>query len=161
MDEFYLKAKMVNGNLIINNHDQVRSTLSQLDGKDLIVHVQIFNNKASNKQIRWYWGVAIQKIIQEHKKKTGEFISKEEVHAFNIQEIVKPRLTHREIMGKTVIEIDNFSLSGMSKTEFSNFKNRLQEYWAKRDVDIPDPGENDFTNDATYERLKGIDQTGT
>lgn len=155
---------MVDGNLVIIDHDRVRSILKQLDDKELLVHLQIHNNKASNKQIRWYWGVAVQKIMQEHKKKTGSFISKEEVHAFNMSEIVKPRLRTKEIMGKTVIEIDNFSLSAMNKAEFSNFKNNLQEYWTKRDIDIPDPGEdavlNDKEKDSAYERTTRIGQTG-
>lgn len=154
---------MVDGNLVIIDHDRVRSILKQLDGKELLVHLQIYNNKASNKQIRWYWGVAIQKIMQEHKKKSGLFLSKEEIHAFNISEIVKPRLRTKEIMGKTVIEIDNFSLSTMNKAEFSNFKNNLQEYWAKRDIRIPDPGEDAVLNDKNmiiYERIDRIDPAG-
>lgn len=158
--EVFLKGTMKNGELIIKNHESVRQILAQYDDKELVISVKIFDTKPSRKQLGWYWGVAVQRIIQEHKKKTGESLSKEEVHAFNICEIVKPKLRTKEVMGKTIIEIEEFSISGMNKREFGTFKQNLQAYWIERDVDIPDPGEEDFANDKqkdqAYESLNRI-----
>lgn len=159
MDDLYLKATMKDGNLVIKNHDQVRQLLRQLDNKELVVHITLFEEKATVKQFRWYWGVAIQKIIQLHKDHTGEILSKNEVHLYNLNMIVQPKLRTKEILGKTIIEIEEFSMSKMSKRDFNNFKTKLQEFWAKRDIIIPDPGEEDFVNEKSekaYESLKHI-----
>ena len=62
------------------------------------------------------------------------------------------------ILGTTVIYVDAFSLRKMNTKEFGIFKDQLQEFWALKDIDIPDPNENELLNehDKAYKSLNNI-----
>ena len=154
----YLKGKIEDGELVIDNYDLARPYLEEHNGKQVTIRVNQHNNKASNKQMRWYWGVAVETIIKEHKNTTGEVLTKDEVHAYNLTEIVKAKVRTKEILGTTVIYVDAFSLRKMNTKEFGIFKDQLQEFWALKDIDIPDPNENELLNehDKAYKSLNNI-----
>jgi hypothetical protein len=158
--EIYLKAHIdKNGCLVVENNDQASAYLYPHKDNEVIIRITPYERKASNRQMRWYWGVAVQTIIAEHKERTGEVLSKDEVHAYNLSEIVKPKMRTKEVLGQTVIQIDEFSLSKMNVKEFNVFKDKLQMYWAEKDIDIPDPNENELLNESTgtgYESLRNI-----
>ena len=157
--KIYLKATIENGNLVVLNSGKVSSHLRQYEGKDLVVSVREYKKKATERQIRWYWGVAIQTIIAGHKKATGEVLDPDEVHAFNMNSIVKPKIRTKEVMGVTIIQVDDFSLSKMNTKEFCVFKDKLQLFWAEKDIIIPDPNQENFLNDDDSKAYKSIEGT--
>jgi len=159
--EFFLKGIIKdNGNLVISQHDQVRYRLAEFNGREVIIHITPYEKNVTDAQRRWYWGVAVQTIIREHKKNNGEVLDKNDVHAYNINMIVKPKLKTIEVMGSTIIKIEEFSLSGMKKKYFhETFKPELQKFWAEKNIDIPDPNEDNFLTDIknkAYDSLRNI-----
>lgn len=99
-------------------------------------------NKRSIQQNRWYWGVAIPIIIDGIKEQTGEKYTKEDIHEFILNNVIKPRVVTKEVLGETIIVHKVKRTSDMTTDEFSDFKEKLQKFWAERHIDVPDLNEN-------------------
>jgi hypothetical protein len=141
------KGTIRNGRPEIFNHDLIKNMLVGFEGKEVEIDIKPITKSRSNQQNRWYWGVAIQScIIPQLQEQTGEVHTKEEIHQFHLTEILKCKFSSRTILGKTVIIFDDVSTKDMSTTEFNNFKDKVQHYWAERDIYIPDPNEDNYHN---------------
>jgi len=147
--EIEIKARIERGpsgsRLVIDNEKILESAYQKLPD-EVQVTITAEKKTRSQKQNRWYWGIAIPTIITGVKEQTGENYTKEEIHKFNLQEVCKVKFRTRTIMGKTVMIFDDISTSKMNTQEFNNFKDELQMYWSQRDIIVPDPNQESFLN---------------
>jgi len=116
-----------------------RKYLDKYAGKDVEVEVRLASKTRSQKQNRWYWGVAIPTIIKWQLEQEGIEYSKDEIHYFILKNIVKPEVKVHPVMGEQVIIHKSKTTSQMNTKEFNAFKENLQLYFAERDIVIPDP----------------------
>jgi hypothetical protein len=136
----------------IYNHEVVRSMLTTFIDKDLSIEISIHKPKRSERQNRWYWGIAIRQCILPFiKETTGETFEPEEIHAFHLKEIINVKFKTRTILGKTVMIFDDVSTSSMNTKQFAEFKDKIQQHWAEKGCVIPDPVNNSFLNE--YDRI--------
>ena len=134
------------GQIVIYNHDNVKGLLLQDEGKDLEISTKKAKKRRSDKQNRWYWGVAIKTIQEELLRIEGEPYEKEDIHHYILSEIVKAQFRTKEVMGKVITYAETKSTSAMSTKDFDLFKFKLQVHFANRGIDVPDPNEDCYTN---------------
>jgi hypothetical protein len=116
-----------------------RKYLDKYVGKDVEIEIRLASKTRSQKQNRWYWGVAIPTIIKWQLEQEGIEYSKDEIHYFILKNIVKPEVQVHPVMGEQVIIHKSKTTSQMNTKEFNDFKENLQLYFAERDIVIPDP----------------------
>jgi hypothetical protein len=135
------------GKLQINNFLWVQPNLMARAGEEIEIRINHPKKKRSDKQNRWYWGVAIRTIIERLKEQSGETYAPNDIHQYILDKVVGVRFKTKEVMGMTVTYIESKSTSAMSTKEFNMFKFELQVHFARKDIVIPDPNENNYTND--------------
>ena len=135
-----------NGEIVIINHYFVKSMLMQYEDKEIEVTIKKAKKRRSDKQNRWYWGVAIKTIQEELLRIEGEPYEKEDIHHYILSEIVKAKFRTKEVMGKVITYAETKSTSAMSTKDFDLFKFKLQVHFANRGIDVPDPNEDCYTN---------------
>tara|TARA_R110002012_G_scaffold320132_1_gene542501 strand:- start:301 stop:723 length:423 start_codon:yes stop_codon:yes gene_type:complete len=113
--------------------------LKKYVGKDVEVEIRLTSKTRSQKQNRWYWGVAIPTIIKWQLEQEGIEYTKDEIHYFILKNIVKPEVKVHPVMGEQVIIHKSKTTSQMNTKEFNAFKDNLQLYFAERAIEIPDP----------------------
>tara|TARA_R110002074_G_scaffold51280_1_gene129710 strand:+ start:1555 stop:1977 length:423 start_codon:yes stop_codon:yes gene_type:complete len=113
--------------------------LEKYVGKDVELEIRLASKTRSQKQNRWYWGVAIPTIIKWQLEQEGIEYTKDEIHYFILKNIVKPEVRVHPVMGEQVIIHKSKTTSQMNTKEFNAFKDNLQLYFAERAIDIPDP----------------------
>ena len=145
--ELYLKGKIKDGTIVLLNQESTRAYFLKHEEDYCEIVVKPFKKSITAAQMRWYRGIAINIIITELQNQTGEIWSHEDIHAFNISKIMKPKIRTKEILGETIVETTQFSMKDMSRPQFEWFKNQLQYFWSLRNIDIPDPNEENFLND--------------
>jgi len=145
--ELFLKGKFEEGDITILNKERVRSLLLKHEGQECEITIRPFRRMMSAAQMRWYRGIAINIIIEDLKESDGKAWEHDDIHAYNIAKIMKPRIKTREVLGDTIVETSKFSMADMTKDEFEWFKTELQAFWAVKGIDIPDPNEDNFIND--------------
>ena len=118
-----------------------KSILEKYVGKEITISIGTVVKKRSLQQNNWYFGVAIPTIIAQLKEYDGVEYDKDVIHEFVLNEIIRRDAKVHRILGRPVITYDNKTTSQMNVSEFSQFKNELQMYFAERDIQIPDPGE--------------------
>lgn len=147
MDELYLKGKFQEGDITILNKERVRSLLLKHEGQECEIIIRPHKKKLSAGQMRWYRGIAVNIIIASLKEVDGKVWNSDDIHAYNIAKIMKPKIKTTEILGETIVETSRFSMADMTRAEFEWFKTELQSFWAQRGIDIPDPNEENYIND--------------
>ena len=115
--------------------------LQKYVGKEVEVEVRFNSKKRSDRQNRWYWGVAIPTIIKWQLEQEGIEYTKDEIHHFILKNIVKPVVEVHPVMGEQVLVYKAKTTSQMNTKEFNSFKENLQLYFAERGIDIPNPNE--------------------
>lgn len=138
------KAKIAGDKLDFYAKDYVKNTLQPYDEHDVFVNITPFHEKRSIKQNNWYYGVAIPIIIAYLKETQGEKYSKEDINQYHLNEVIKPNFQTRAIFGKVCVIYDIKRTSEMDTVEFMDFKDKIQVYWAQRDLIIPDPNQTEF-----------------
>ena len=138
MDIFFGK---VNQDYTVQLHDLrfSQNFLHKYVGKDVEIEVRLEAKTRSDKQNRWYWGVAIPTIINCIKEFEGIEYSKEEIHEFVLKNIIRPEVKVSVVMGQQLITYVAKTTSKMSTIEFNVFKESLQLYFAEKGIVIPDP----------------------
>lgn len=105
--------------------------LEQFTDKPLEIAVGELKISRSLRQNRFYWGVSVHGIIQEHKKHTGEIVTKERVHLDNLINIWGWKPEFETIFGREVMRFDNApSSSKMTKEEFSQFIDKIISFYS-------------------------------
>jgi hypothetical protein len=95
-------------------------------------------NKRTLPQNRYYFGIVVP-CIQAGLLDTGNEFSKEEVHDF-----LKARFNYKEVVNYDTGQIEKFpmSTSGLTKQEFSDYIERIQQFASEfLSVVIPDAGQ--------------------
>jgi hypothetical protein len=139
MSELTFKAKCSQGKIEFYALDYVRHKLEQVDGQDVYVTIKKYRAKRSIKQNNWYYGVAIPMIQAFLLDTQGERYTKEEVNQYHLNTVIKPKLETKAIFGKVCVIYDIARTSEMTTTEFIEFKESIQVYWAQYELFIPDP----------------------
>ena len=130
-----------NKQIVLKNHDYASIYLEKYIGLDLEVELRLEPKTRTDKQNRWYWGVAVNTIIQGFFQQTGILHTKAEIHFYVLKYIIEAKLDMKIIMGQQVITYDVKTTSQMSTVEFMHFKDILQKHFAEKGIDIPDPNE--------------------
>ena len=139
MKNLMFKGKYSNGKIQFYSHDYVSRQLEQLEGKDVYCSVQEKQPKRSIKQNNWYFGVAVPMIQNFLLETQGEKYSKDDVHQYHLNTVVKPVIEMKAIFDKPCTIYHIKRTSDMSTVEFMEFKEKVQMYWAAFDLFIPDP----------------------
>ena len=126
--------------------------LNKYIDKNVEVEIRLISRTRSQKQNRWYWGVAIPTIIKWQLEQEGIEYTKDEIHFFILKNIVKPEVKVHPVMGEQVIIHKSKTTSQMNTKEFSAFKENLQLYFAERSIDIPDPVSDIFIKDIEWKK---------
>tara|TARA_R100000789_G_C2996659_1_gene147639 strand:- start:436 stop:867 length:432 start_codon:yes stop_codon:yes gene_type:complete len=136
-----LKGTVKNGSIMIKNESFFSDLISQFENKDIIISLKVEQKKRSDKQNDWYWGVAIPTIIVDMQNMSGEIYTKEDIHDWNLSKAVGLKTEVKEMFGETIVVYKQKRTSRMTTTEFNDFKEKIQKYWAENNIDIPDPKE--------------------
>jgi hypothetical protein len=154
--ELFLKGRFEEGDITILNKERVRSLFMSKEGQHCEITIRPYKRMMSAAQMRWYRGIAINIIINGLKEADGKIWDKDDIHAYNIAKIMKPKIKTIEVLGETIVETSKFSMADMTKEEFEWFKTELQAFWAERGIDIPDPNEENFLNDYDGTGIRSI-----
>jgi len=117
------------------------SVLESLLGKELTVSIDTKKKPRSVRQNAWYWGVAVPTIIARLRDFDGEDYTKEVIHEYILQEIIHTDGNVVRVLGRPIITYSGKTTSQMNTEEFNQFKLKLQEFFAIKDIQIPDPNE--------------------
>jgi hypothetical protein len=139
MKDIMFKGKYSNGRVQFYADEWVSKNLHELEGKDVYCNVKEFKPKRSIRQNNWYFGVAIP-IIQAFLLDTqGEKYTKDDVHQYHMNTVIKPEMEQKPIFDKVCIIYKIKRTSEMSTVEFMEFVDEIQMYWAQFDLIVPDP----------------------
>jgi len=116
----------------------------ELNNQFVIIEISKASKKRSNNQNNWYYGVALPIIINSIEDTTGESYTKEDLHEFHLEKVLEATKVIKETLGETIITYSHKRTSDMTTTEFMDFKNKIQIYWAERGINVPDPNQTDF-----------------
>jgi hypothetical protein len=139
-------AKIEQGQIIFSNREILELQIQSLEGKNVAVRIQKLVKKRSDRQNRWYWGVAIPTIIKGIEEQNGEVLDKSTAHALALNITDGIKLESKMLFGYNVIEVKQKRTSDMSVDEFNEFYKKLQITFAERDIIIPDPSQENFIN---------------
>ncbi len=139
-------AKIEQGQIIFSNREILELQIQSLEGKNVAVRIQKLVKKRSDRQNRWYWGVAIPTIIKGIEEQNGEVLDKSTAHALALNITDGIKLESKMLFGYNVIEVKQKRTSDMSVDEFNEFYKKLQLTFAERDIIIPDPSQENFIN---------------
>ena len=144
--ELVLKAKVENSSLKFYDEEFCKYRLREFDSADVTVKLSRHRPKRTLRQNNWYWGVACPIIKSFLKETWGETLSKEDVHLYNLNHVLKPTTEILIVMGKQVVGYNMKRPSEMNTLEFCEFKITLQAYWANAGCVVPDPNQKEFLN---------------
>ena len=108
-------------------------------GVDLSIEIKKHEDTRSSAQNRWLWGVAYPSIIYWMKNVNGITLTKDEVHAHNMTVVQGFIYESREIMGEEVLVLTTPSSSSWTKKQFSQAKEKLQDYYSEKGLYLKDP----------------------
>lgn len=111
-----------------------------LVGKEFVfLDLEKYFEKISKDQRALYFGWDIPQIIHHEKERTGITYTRDDVHLYHCQEVIKSRFTTKRIMGKTVVTFSDPGISDMNTKEFSLFREKYILHWAEKGLAIIDP----------------------
>lgn len=117
--------------LLVDNPMELFWRLKNLAGKALEFIVKPMRVTRSLRQNRFYWGVVVNAIIEEHYNYTGELVDKDRVHLDNVINIWGWKPEVEQIFGREVIRMDKApSSSKMTKQEFSEFIDTIISHYS-------------------------------
>lgn len=125
-------------------------------GKTIIINIREYESKRSDKQNRWYWGVAIPIIKQFRRDTEGEEYTNDEIHYYNLTHVAGRKPVIKEIFGFETIVMEGKSTSEMSTKDFMDFKESLQKHFGEMDCNIPDPKDDNFITEYVNENVSKI-----
>ena len=109
------------------------------DELKLEITMKVFRYLRSVSQNNYYWGVVIPTIRAWHKEQTGDKLSPEQVHAFNLIHIMGDEPKIQEVKGRQVVTLSIKSSSKMNTKEFSDFVEKIQAFYDEKGCYIPNP----------------------
>tara|TARA_R110000751_G_scaffold26901_3_gene71521 strand:+ start:6635 stop:7078 length:444 start_codon:yes stop_codon:yes gene_type:complete len=139
-------SKIEKGKLSFLNEQKVKSFISSLEGKDVVVDIKKHKKSRSIAQNRWYWGIALKKITQDLYNIQGQLFTKEEIHAYHKAIIKSTKFTSLNVLGDEIMIFEDISTKAMNTIQFNDWKQSIQNHWALKGIDIPDPNEENFIN---------------
>lgn len=139
----------------------LRRVLSRYKGYDLIVTLEEAQYKRSPQQNRYYWGVIVKSVQGFLLETQGEKITKDEIHAFHLTTIAGYKPITKEVtifdfeqqkfVKQEVMILGGKSSRNMTVGEFTEFVEKIKEFWHMRDCHIPDPSGYNTLSDYAYD----------
>lgn len=114
--------------------------------KHVTITISAHDKRRSTSQNRYYWMAIGNFIIPFLKETQGEAVSKMEVHAYHLTEILGCRFKAVSIMGNCYMVMEDIKTSEMTTREFDDFKDKLQLHWSEKGLDLPNPNEENLLN---------------
>lgn len=130
------------GNIPKQASIDIKEVLKTFAKKNIRITIEKWSNKRSNLQNAWYWGVAINMIVEkliEYNPVMYADITPEAVHEWLKDQFLDKRLIsiagiEKEISGSTI---------DLTTTNFMAYKEDIQQFAAEKlGLDIPDPDPN-------------------
>lgn len=139
------------GHLVPHNEDSTRDVLIHTYAdKDVEVSIKAHKRKRSDRQNRWYWGVAVPTVQSGILEQTGILHEKDTIHALILNAVGAISMETKIVMGMNVIQVKQKRTSEMSVEEFLNFYMQIQEHFAEKGIIIPDPIQDNFYNQVQW-----------
>jgi len=136
----------------MENVDLKNFLIQEYQGKKVELNLTKPKRNRSQKQNRWYWGVAVLAVQLGIKEQTGVLHDKELIHATILNAVGGIKMETVNIMGMNVIKVEQKRTSNMSTTEFNQFKESVQLHFAEKGIEIPDPIQDNYFNQLWTER---------
>ena len=135
------------GHIVPTNIQEIKEDLKIAFGdKDIEISIKKHRRSRSGRQNRWYWGVAVPTVQSGIKEQTGIVYDKDTIHALILNSVGAISMETKNIMGMNVIEVKQKRTSDMSVEEFSEFFMLIQQHFAEKGIDIPEPIQDNFYN---------------
>lgn len=134
--------------IVPENLSELKFYLDNLKSKDnFAVSIKKHIKKRSDRQNRWYWGVAVPTVQNGIKEQSGLLYDKETIHALILNAVGAITMETTMIMGMNVIKVNQKRTSEMSTVEFNQFKEQVQLHFGeKMGINIPEPIHDNFFN---------------
>lgn len=133
-----IQSRVEDGKLVMNR-DLLNRSLIQFEQKNIVVQIELWNKKMSEKQRGYYFGVICSLVKNAILQQWGEHQSLNWVH-----EMLKTECNYEERVNPNTGEIRKFSQSTKLHTtvEQENYHTKCRE-WASEwlNIDIPLPNE--------------------
>lgn len=139
MDEFTFKARSHMKNLVFYDEDLFQGAMSLLSGNDILVSVKKFKSKRSLNQNAYYWGVIIPTAQAFLEETQGEGYDKERLHMIHCSLCGIGNLETIEFLGGVLTVYGGKRTSDMNTKEFTEFLEKVRDFWANHDCFIPEP----------------------
>ena len=121
---------------LIDDFSKISKYLKRYFLKPLVFGISRSNDKRSNRQLRFYFGVIIHGIRTFWKETTGEDYTKEQIHLDNLLNIYGWKPVEEVIAGRTVIRIDKAPSTGdMTVEDFTGFIRKIELEYAEKGLD--------------------------
>jgi hypothetical protein len=147
--KYEIEATLTSNGMLKPLHYDVYKRLfaKQFEGKPLLLTVQILRKKRSDRQNRYYYGVVIPTIQAFHLESTGEYIERDEVHAFNLTNVLGVVPEFKTVFGEEIMIFRQKKSSEMNTKEFAQFVDTLIAHWAEKGCIIPEPKNENLLTD--------------
>jgi hypothetical protein len=130
-----------------SSNQSFRRILSKFLGKELVIIIKPIKYLRTAAQNRWLWGVCYPTIRAFEKESGRQIPSKDELHVFHLTTFLGVKPVVKEVLGMEVVVMEGKTSSQLSKAEWNTFKEDIQQHWAEKGCDIPDPKKNNFLQD--------------
>ena len=138
MKSIEFSSKVVN-NKLVSNLNRLKEVISSFNGKDILIKVSLLEEKRSNNQNRYYWGVIIPLVRKGLEDLQGCLFSSDEVHSF-----LKSKFNVDE-----KVDYDTGKIFEVPKSTTDNSTKDMEDYHTKirefsksyLNVEIPMPNE--------------------
>lgn len=132
-------GKVDNGKLIIYDQDALKRHYKQFEGNIVFISIEKAVRKRSTAQNKYLWGVVYKTIHTE----LGW--DEEDAHDFCKKEFNPKFIT---LTNKNTGEIEERQIAGstakMTTTDFMEYVEKIQRFFAEHGVAIPDPNQTEF-----------------
>lgn len=135
-DKVEFTSKVINGRM--SQGDLIRMALGEFEGHVITVTIERQKKPRSINQNRYYWGVVVP-IVHELFIRTGNVVSRDDVHDYLKQEI--GRLGNRHIPTPYGQKEIPGSTAKLNTQEFENYLDAVRAWAAEFGVVIPLPKE--------------------
>ena len=149
LDKYFIHGKLNEDGtgITFENKHLVSRVLGPWLEKDLIITLEEFKNKRSDRQNRYLHGVILPSIIKFELETTGTKYTTDTIKTFIYTHVLNHEVIIEDYKGKEVMYMKGKHFSEMNTKEFSDAKEIVQEYYAKQGLVIPDPVNNNLMQD--------------
>jgi hypothetical protein len=165
MKEIKKYAEVIEANIVWENAVVFKSEIiSRFSGRKIECVFRLRSNKRTTAQNSYLWGVAYSILALAFTEWNGEEFTSKDIHSFCKEEFLKKVMgsKYKEAKGANGETIYMaFTTTKLTTIEFNKYKELIQHWASKQDIQIPDPDEKfpDLKEYRGKERLIDIDKS--